>query len=120
MKLPESLREYFDERVAEVIATLPSDIREVLDQVPLLVEDFPNKRIMRDLEAEDPDEVQGLYTHQPPTIHLFRRGLLHLSTNASQHVKEEELREQIRVTILHEVGHHRGMNEGEVGELGYG
>jgi len=120
MKLSEALREYFDERVAEVIETLPADVRAVLDQVPLLVEDRPGKRIMRELGADDPDEIQGLYTHQPPTIHLFRRGLLFTATNANQHVDEQELREQIRVTILHEVGHHRGMNEDEVGELGYG
>jgi len=120
MKLPESLRDFFDERVAQVIDSLPDDVRSVLDRVPLLVEDRPSKRVMRELEASDPDEVQGLYTHQPPTIHLFRRGLLLTATNADHHIKEERLREQIRITILHEVGHHRGMNEDEVGELGYG
>jgi predicted Zn-dependent protease with MMP-like domain len=111
MKVPNSLREYFDERVAEVIESLPDDVRAVLDRVPLLVEE---------LDADDPDEVQGLYTHLPPTIHLFRRGLLLMSTKADQHIDEEGLRNEIRVTILHEVGHHRGMNEGEVDELGYG
>ncbi|MFM7072707.1 MAG: metallopeptidase family protein [Planctomycetota bacterium] len=120
MKVSNSLREYFDERVAEVIESLPDDVRAVLDRVPLLVEDRPNKRIMIELDADDPDEVQGLYTHQPPTIHLFRRGLLLMSTKADQHIDEEGLRNEIRVTILHEVGHHRGMNEGEVDELGYG
>lgn len=120
MKLSLALREYFDERVEEVLETLPRDVREVLDRVPLLVEDRPSQKIMRELEVDDPDEVQGLYTHQPPTIHLFRRGVLFTATKADHHIDEEELREQIRITILHEVGHHRGMNEDEVDELGYG
>lgn len=69
--------------------------------------------------VDDPDELQGLYSHSPPTIHLFRRGVLLLATTDDDEIDEEELVEQIRVTILHEIAHHRGFDEGEVGELGY-
>lgn len=119
MRLPSDLRDYFDELVAEVLETLPDDVRATLDIVPLVVEDFPTAAILRTVAANDPDELQGLYTHLPPTIHLFRRGILLLASDEQGEIDEEELFEQIRVTILHEVGHHRGLDEGEVGELGY-
>lgn len=50
----------------------------------------------------------------------LRRGLLLIATDDDGEIDDDELFEQIRVTILHEVAHHRGMNEGEVDELGYG
>lgn len=119
MRLPADLRDYFDELVEEVLEDLPREARATLDVVPLVVEDFPSRSIMRSVEAQHPDDLQGLYTHVPPTIHLFRRGILLLATNDADEIDEDELIEQIRVTILHEIAHHRGMDEGEVGELGY-
>jgi predicted Zn-dependent protease with MMP-like domain len=120
MKLPPNLQQYFDGLVEEALEVLPDDVRATLEEVPLLVEDFPSRAILRSVGVDDPDELQGLYTHIPPTIHLFRRGLLLLATDDDGEIDDDELFEQIRVTILHEVAHHRGMNEGEVDELGYG
>ncbi len=117
--LPDDLREYFDELVEEVLEGLPETVRRTLDSVPLIVEDQPSRSIMRAMNIDDPDELQGLYSHSPPTIHLFRRGVLLLSTTDNDEIDEDELVEQIRVTILHEIAHHRGFDEEEVGELGY-
>ena len=117
--LSDDMRDYFDEFVEEVIESLPASIRKTLESVPLIVEDRPTKSIMKSMQVADPDELQGLYSHSPPTIHLFRRGILLLSTTDDDEIDEDELVEQIRVTILHEIAHHRGFDEGEVGELGY-
>jgi predicted Zn-dependent protease with MMP-like domain len=43
-----------------------------------------------------------------------------MATNRRGHVDEAELRRQIRITILHELGHHFGMTEDDLRELGYG
>ena len=52
-------------------------------------------------------------------IYLFREGLLAMATNDAGEVDEDELRRQIRITLLHELGHYHGLDEAELEELGY-
>ena len=52
-------------------------------------------------------------------IYLFREGIFNLAADRRGRIDEEELREQIRVTILHELGHHHGLDEDDLAELGY-
>jgi predicted Zn-dependent protease with MMP-like domain len=65
----------------------------------------------------------GADTFAPEEIHLFREGIVGLATDdagwSSEHA-EEDVYEEIRVTILHEIGHHFGLDEGDLDELGYG
>ena len=42
-----------------------------------------------------------------------------MATDRRGHLDEEELRRQIRLTVLHELGHHHGMSEKELRKLGY-
>lgn len=121
MNITRELRDYFDSLVDEVIADLPDDVRDLLQVVPIHVEDRPTQRVLREMEIETPEDLQGLYTHRPvPMIHLFRLGLLVVATDDDGTIDDDELYEQIGMTIMHEIGHHRGMNEDEVDELGYG
>lgn len=103
-----------------MVATLPVEVRELLDEVPIYVEDRASKKTLRNVGLNHPDELFGLYTYAPVMIHLFRSSLLRACTDESGEVDEAELREQIRVTILHEIAHHHGMDEDEVDELGLG
>jgi len=52
-------------------------------------------------------------------VHLFRLGILNLASNASSGLDPRELQRQIRITLLHELGHHHGMSENDLEELGY-
>jgi predicted Zn-dependent protease with MMP-like domain len=60
---------------------------------------------------------------RPEEIHLFREGIIGLATDdegwKAEHA-EEDIYEEIRITILHEVGHHFGLDEEDLDELGYG
>ncbi len=125
-------REYFDTQLEIVLGELPQRIHDLLDDVPLLVEDYPSDRIMQRLGVRRRHHLCGLYTGIPLTqrsvdhsgvpsdvIHVFREGVICLATDRSGRLQPEELRRQIRITILHELGHHHGLDEDELEQLGY-
>jgi predicted Zn-dependent protease with MMP-like domain len=53
-------------------------------------------------------------------IHIYRLGILSQSRMRDGRIDEAELRNQIRRTILHEYGHHVGLSERDLRDLGYG
>ncbi len=52
-------------------------------------------------------------------VYLFREGILNNSAEDNGTIALSRLREEIRITILHEYGHHNGMAEDELRDLGY-
>jgi len=126
-------RDRFDGHLEQVLAELPSSVRKILDEVPLYVEDYPSAELQRSLRLRHPHDLCGLYQGVPMTqrtsehsgvlsdaVYLFRAGIL--SYVAAEHgsVTSKELKRQIRITLLHEIGHHHGLDEAELDELGYG
>jgi predicted Zn-dependent protease with MMP-like domain len=125
-------RHYFDMQLEQVLAGLPPQVKALLDEVPLIVDDYPTRRILRRVGLHRRDQLCGLYTGVPLTeraadsaahptdvIHLFRRGIWAAAEDGLGRVSERELRRQIRLTILHEFGHYHGLNEEQLEELGY-
>lgn len=55
----------------------------------------------------------------PETVHLFRRGICALAGGWNQPHAEEHVYEEIRITLLHEYGHHFGLDENDLDDLGY-
>lgn len=126
------LRQFFDEQLEFVLARLPQQARDLLEKVPLYVEDFPSAKIMRSTGVRRREHLCGLYTGIPMTqrsvdqsgvlsdvIHIYREGVLAMASDSYGNFDEQELREQIRITILHELGHHHGLGEEELEALGY-
>lgn len=126
------LREYFDEQLEAVLAELPQTVHRLLDEVPMIVEDYPSPQIMRKMNVRRRGDLCGLYTGIPLTersvehagvlsdaIHLFREGVLGLAVGPDGRIDEPELQRQIRITILHELGHYHGLTEEDLEELGY-
>lgn len=115
----------FDQAVEAALAEIPPEFQPYLENVIIEVHDRPDARLMR--EHGVPDDLLGLYVGQPldekgpDMIHtvlpdrilVFRDNLCAMCTT------REELIEEIRVTVLHEVGHHFGMDEDRLDELGY-
>jgi predicted Zn-dependent protease with MMP-like domain len=126
-------RELFDNLLTQVLSELPQRLRDKLEEVPLIVEDYPDDDVLEEMEIDDPGSLCGLHTgipltersvdHSgtiPDTIHIYREGILNQSVDAEGYVDERELRRQIRITVLHEIGHHFGLDEDDLRELGYG
>jgi predicted Zn-dependent protease with MMP-like domain len=130
-------RERFDALVEDALEALPARLRALLDEVPLVVLDQPDAPMLRDLEIDPTDdealdELCGLHSgtaltersvvhsHDLPTVvHLFRRGIVLLAGGWEGPSADEEIYEEIRTTLLHEIGHHFGLDEDDLADLGY-
>ena len=106
---------------------LPKEFREQLHNVEIVVEQRLSDRQMRALDLDPAEDVlYGLYEGiplpdrsaldppiLPDKITLFAEPLLR------DFPDPEELREQIRLTVLHEIAHYFGMDDDEIEKLGY-
>lgn len=101
---------------------LPPELASLIDNVAILVEDWPE----RSEPLADGGTLYGLYEGVPLTrrgmgyhgalpdrITIFRGPL-------ERDFPPEELEEQVRVTVVHEVAHHFGFDDGQLDELGWG
>jgi len=126
-------RKHFDRLLDEVVEKLPAVVLELMGEVPLVVEDYPSEALCEEMGIEDRDELCGLFRGiamtEPEDEHarqhsnqvlLFREGVLATAMDEKGQISDDELRRQIRITILHEYGHHFGLDEDELDELGYG
>lgn len=126
-------RELFDGLLNEELSKLPQSLRDKLEEVPVITEDYPDEDVLEEMGLADPADLCGLHTGVPltersvdysgtipDTIYLYREGILNQSLDDEGYLDAAELRKQIRITLLHEIGHHFGLGEEELGELGYG
>lgn len=125
-------RDWFDGLVEAVVADLPASVRALIAEVPVLVEDSPSDEMLEELGMSlgERDELCGLHTGVPRSdagiedeagvpnqVHLFRIGILKA---AGERAAEDAIREEIRITLLHELGHEMGLDEDTLDDLGYG
>lgn len=109
--------ERFEELVDQALDAIPDALVREIDNLALLIED----------SHPDGEPLLGLYTgvalpdrtfedsgFLPDTITIYRAPLKELCST------EAELAEQIRITVLHEIGHYFGLDEKRLDELGYG
>jgi len=115
------------EEAARVLDELPEEFRRQLHNIEIVVQKRPSKHQLAEMGLESDEEViYGLYegvplpdrsTFDPPIlpdkITLFSEPLL------SDFPDPDELREQIRLTVIHEIGHYFGLDDDEIEKLGY-
>ncbi len=112
----------FEKMVQEALETIPGELKGRLENVAFMVEDEPSD-LPEDWEGEDHD-LLGLYhgisrkdrgfwygNALPDRILIYRKPLERISGNL------RELRENIRQTVIHEVGHYFGFDEEELRAL---
>lgn len=131
----------FDELLDEVVSSLPASIVELLQEKPVVVEDHPSESLLMELglPSEARDELCGLHSGPMLTeqsiesdashlqvIHLFREGIVEAAggwtswLDAGGSLDEEDaVRQEIRITLLHEIGHHFGLDEEDLERLGF-
>lgn len=103
--------------VAEAIDALPEEFARLLENVAIVVEEEPTAE---DLEGDDEEELLGIYrgvplpergfgeVQLPDQIALFRQPILRISASRSEAIEE------IRDTLIHELGHFFGLGDEEM------
>jgi predicted Zn-dependent protease with MMP-like domain len=117
-------KQRFAKLVEEALAELPAPFAEHLEEMSVEIRDRPTKE-----QVEEPgDELMlGLYVGfsmtersvemsgvLPDAIYIFQENIERVCNS------ERQLVEEVRTTVLHEIGHHFGMDEDDLDELGYG
>jgi predicted Zn-dependent protease with MMP-like domain len=117
----------FEKIVQRAISDLPQPFADFLEEVPIEIHTRPSAKLLRELGMEQDELLMGLYRgvdrtrrsvedsgRLPDVIYIFQEDH-ELVCN-----RREQLVEEVRKTVLHEIGHHFGMSEEDLEELGYG
>jgi predicted Zn-dependent protease with MMP-like domain len=116
-------RDRFEDLVADALDEVPDELAVEMENVAVIVEDWPTPEQLEGrrgtllglyegvpLTARDPITYGGVL---PDKITIFRGPLCERARD------EEELADQVRVTVLHEIGHYFGMDDARLHELGW-
>ncbi len=113
----------FERFVREAVETLPDEFKDALDNIDIVIEDFPDPRLYDEYGIEPP--LLGLYegtplperelggSVMPDKISIYRGELLRMGLHG------RELVEEIRITVIHEIGHYFGLSDEEMEGMGY-
>jgi len=107
----------FRKLVEEAIDSLPEEFAKRLNNVSVVVENDPSPELLKSLKLPSWALLFGLYQGAPQTKRGFYSGVLPdkitIFKNPIEAVArgEEEIRAQVRATVIHEIGHHFGLSE---------
>ena len=115
----------FEDLVGEALESIPDLFLEMLDNVAIIVEDWPDRETMRLTGLDSRYQLLGFYHGIPQTgrtsgynlvapdrISIYRRPI------EAQCRSADELREMVRRVVLHELAHHFGIDDSRLHEIG--
>jgi predicted Zn-dependent protease with MMP-like domain len=108
--------ERFEALVAEALDGIPARIGRLMENVAVFVEDERQPNLLGLYEGVPLTHRQsyGLGGGMPDRITIFRRPILRRCAT------EEDVVAAVRITVVHEIGHHFGLSDARLHELGYG
>ena len=119
-------RPQFLRLVQQAYQALPDNVTKALQNLEVVVERWPSRDLLDDLGDVRPYELLGLYIgvplpdrgselpQLPDLIYLFQCPIERRCSTP------QEVVEEVRVTLLHEVGHYFGLEEEDLERQGYG
>lgn len=114
----------FDRAVEQALSEVPADFRPYLENVVIEVQRRPARELLAEYDV--PADLLGLYVGVPldeagpgHAAALPDRILIFRDNLCAMCASREELIDEIRITVLHEIGHHFGMDEDQLEALGY-
>lgn len=107
--------EPFEEMVREALDGLPDDLGRLMSNVAVMVEHGPGPRGLLGLYQGIPlsRRTSSYAGVLPDRITIYRRAICRICST------EEEVVEQVRKTVVHEIGHHFGLGDPRLRQLGY-
>jgi len=111
-----------DHIARQAVAGLPPGFADLVTEVVIQVQDFPDDDVIDEMGLESPFDILGLYqgvsigeksslhvAAQPDMIFLYRRPLLDEWCESG-----EDLTHLVRHVIIHEIGHHFGLSDDDM------
>ena len=124
--MPRVTRAEFKKLVARAVESLPPRFLARLENVDIVVEDESTDEDLELAGVEPGGTLLGLYHGVPQSergswygnmlpdrIVIYRRPIEAMARN------RREIRKEVRITLMHEIGHHFGLREDELSEAGY-
>jgi predicted Zn-dependent protease with MMP-like domain len=114
-------KEQFERLVEEALAALPQRFKKYIENVAVMVEDYPSSETRRKVGVSRGGNVLGLYhgvpfKHRgpfygnipPDVIVIYQKPIENICTT------DEDVKEKVQDVVLHEVGHYFGMSDAEL------
>jgi predicted Zn-dependent protease with MMP-like domain len=114
--------EAFARLVRQAIRDLPPPYARLMETIAVVIEEEPPREVLKDLEIDSADDLLGLYQGEslsdnsffkpggtpPAQISIYRGPILRLCETPEEVVRE------VYDTVLHELGHHVGLQDDEM------
>jgi predicted Zn-dependent protease with MMP-like domain len=120
----EMTRKRFTELVEEALKQIPARFREAMTNVAVVVEDEPSADLLEDMDMEPGDTLFGLYQGIPLTEREANYGntlpdriSIYQFPIEEACEDEEDIRQCVAETVIHEFGHYFGLSEEEIEEI---
>jgi predicted Zn-dependent protease with MMP-like domain len=119
-------RKAFETLIRDAIQDLPRQFKDKLHNVAIIVEDYPSEELLDRMGIPEDETLFGLYEGVPLTerghfeapLHpdriLIFQGPIEEACDSPEDIKEE-----VRITVVHEIAHFFGIDDDALGEMGY-
>jgi predicted Zn-dependent protease with MMP-like domain len=117
-------RQDFERLVEEALREIPRRFRRAMKNVAVVVEDEPSPALLNEMEIDPGDTLFGLYQGTPlperswsygnalpDRISIYQRPIEETCAD------EDEIRDCVAETVIHEFGHYFGMSEEQIEEI---
>ncbi len=117
----------FEDLVTKAIDSLPDEFQERMENVDIIITDRPTPRQNRSLRERPGEILLGLYEGVPLTergdnygfvmpdkISIFQKNIESICRN------DNEVVDEVRKVVIHEIAHHFGISDTRLDELGWG
>ena len=112
----------FQDLVREALDTLPEPYVSLMENVAVVVEEKAPREVLEDLDIDDEKDLLGLYHglsmdkesffqaggNLPARISIYRKPILRICRS------KQEVIQEVRDTVVHEIGHHFGLDDDEM------
>jgi predicted Zn-dependent protease with MMP-like domain len=112
----------FEELVRQALDTLPEPYAGLMENVAVVVEEKAPREVLADLDIDDENDLLGLYHglsmdkesffqvggNLPARISIYRKPILRICRT------KEDVVQEVRDTVVHEIGHHFGLDDDEM------
>ena len=119
-------RKNFEQIVADALDELPAELAEALSNIYVVVEPWPSREILHEMNLRNRYELLGLYEGVPLSkrdtgysLALPDRVTIFQGPIEATGGSESELRHRIQSVVVHEIAHHFGIGDKRLRELGY-